>query len=84
MNFEIIGDITNIEIIAVGNSICELVVCQIHFDGYRDAINRHLYRESIHQLFIDRLLPTELRTPYIQATPFFSFPQGSNHPTIMF
>ncbi|MEH1864010.1 MAG: hypothetical protein V7K69_03065 [Nostoc sp.] len=27
MNFEIIGDITNLEIIAVGNSIRELELC---------------------------------------------------------
>ncbi|MBN3922082.1 MAG: hypothetical protein HWQ37_02585 [Nostoc sp. NMS4] len=33
-----------------------LVVCQIHFDGWRDAINRRLYRKFICQLFLDTLL----------------------------
>ncbi|MEH2202082.1 hypothetical protein [Nostoc sp.] len=33
-----------------------LVVYQIHFDRCRDAINRRLYKDFIHQLFIERLL----------------------------
>lgn len=32
------------------------MVCQTHFDGWRDAINRRLYRKFIRQLFLDRLL----------------------------
>ncbi|WP_230967278.1 hypothetical protein, partial [Nostoc commune] len=31
-------------------------VCQNHFDGWRDAINRRLYSKSIRQLFLDTLL----------------------------
>ncbi|WP_265275062.1 hypothetical protein [Nostoc sp. KVJ3] len=33
-----------------------IVVCQTHFDGWRDAINRRLYRRFIRQLFLDRPL----------------------------
>ena len=29
---------------------------QIHYDGWRDAINRRLYRKYIRQLFFDKIL----------------------------
>ncbi|WP_334898461.1 hypothetical protein [Nostoc sp.] len=44
-----------------------LVVCQIHFDGYRDAINRRLYKQFIRQLVLDRLLGATGNSPPSKA-----------------
>ena len=43
------------------------MVCQTDFDGYKDAINRRLYRKSIRQLVIDALL---VRPDTIPVVPF--------------
>ncbi|MEH2060356.1 MAG: hypothetical protein V7K97_30340 [Nostoc sp.] len=39
----------------------KLVVCQIHFDGWREAINRRLYRKFIRQLVLDILLESRFQ-----------------------
>lgn len=44
-----------------------LVVCQIHFDGYRDAINRRLHKQFIRQLVLDRLLGATGNSPPSKA-----------------